>query len=234
MGRLRVTNGPLAGHTISVAEEIVIGRENVDLVIDDAEISRRHTAVRPLPGALEVEDLGSSNGTFVDGERIDAPTRVGGGAEIRLGTTVLAVEGVLPVDRTRVRDIPDAKPSGPLDPQVTRLAGQQPAIADPQVTRARNVPADLAQATRASEVPAATDASQQPDDYTRARPVPDAAPAASATAQPSPPSAAVGAFSPPTRRRKRGLASRSWVPAVLSFSTVVLVAIALVIYFAVR
>jgi hypothetical protein len=44
----------------------------------------------------------------------------------------------------------------------------------------------------------------------------------------------VGEFHPPTRRRGRGLASRSWVPVVLSFGTVVLTAVALVIYFAAR
>jgi hypothetical protein len=50
----------------------------------------------------------------------------------------------------------------------------------------------------------------------------------------SPAAQAVGSFSPPKRRRSSGLASRSWVPVVLSFGTVVLVAIALVIYFAAR
>ena len=44
-----------------------------------------------------MEDLGSTNGTFVDGTRIDEPTLLGGGAEIKIGTTVLVVEGVLPV-----------------------------------------------------------------------------------------------------------------------------------------
>jgi hypothetical protein len=41
----------------------------------------------------------------------------------------------------------------------------------------------------------------------------------------------VGEFHPPTHRRQRGLASRSWVPVALSFGTALLVAIALVIYF---
>ena len=52
------------------------GRENVDVEIEDAELSRRHFAVRPVEGGLEVEDLGSRNGTRVDGTRIDSPTRV--------------------------------------------------------------------------------------------------------------------------------------------------------------
>ena len=47
-----------------------------------------------------------------------------------------------------------------------------------------------------------------------------------------PPTEAVGEFHPPERRKvQRGLASRSWVPVALSFGTVIIVAIALVIYF---
>ncbi|MCW3027699.1 MAG: hypothetical protein JWN81_910 [Solirubrobacterales bacterium] len=244
MGRLRVTNGPLAGETITVADEIVIGREDVDLAIDDAEVSRRHVVVRRLEGALEVEDLGSSNGTFVDGERIESPTRVGGGAKIRLGSTVLAVEGVLPVDRTRLRDIAHMQSTRVAGSQATGAGDQQePESADPQVTRAGGIVPDDLQSTRARNVPA---------DLTRARPVQPArsAPVAephlpiaepgrgSAGPRPTsgtaPPSLGVGAFSPPSRRRRRGLASRSWVPVVLSFGTVVLVAIALVVYFAAR
>ena len=41
----------------------------------------------------------------------------------------------------------------------------------------------------------------------------------------------IGEFHPPTQRRQKGLASRSWVPVALSFGTVIIVAIALVIYF---
>jgi hypothetical protein len=60
--------------------------------------------------------------------------------------------------------------------------------------------------------------------------------AASAAPVTSPPAAprsleSVAPFHPPTQRRQRGLASRSWVPVALSFGTVVIVAIALVIYF---
>jgi hypothetical protein len=44
----------------------------------------------------------------------------------------------------------------------------------------------------------------------------------------------LGDFQPPVRRRRRGLASRSWVPVALSFGTVIVVAIALVVYFAAR
>jgi predicted component of type VI protein secretion system len=92
MAHLVITSGQLEGRRIEVTEELVVGRENVDVVIDDAELSRRHFAVRPVAGGLEVEDLGSRNGTRVDGTRIDGPTRVRHGAVVTVGMTMLTVE----------------------------------------------------------------------------------------------------------------------------------------------
>jgi pSer/pThr/pTyr-binding forkhead associated (FHA) protein len=186
MARLRIVSGPLEGQTVEVEGELVIGREDTDLEIGDLDMSRRHAVVRRLANRLQVEDLGSSNGTFVDGTRIEEPTMCGGGAEIRMGTTVLVVEGVLPV-------------SSPND------KGQ---VADPKATRISEVPAEM-MATRAV-------ASE-----------PAAAPA-------GPPAVPLREFHPPERRRQRGLASRSWVPVALSFGTVILTAIGLVLYFGLR
>ena len=73
MATLVITSAQNEGRRIEVSRELVIGRENVDVEIDDAELSRRHVAVRPKDGGLEVEDLGSRNGTRVDGTRIDGP-----------------------------------------------------------------------------------------------------------------------------------------------------------------
>lgn len=203
------------GETIELTDEVVIGRENADLAIDDAEMSRRHAVVRSVVGAVEVEDLGSSNGTFVDDQRIEGPTRVGGGSKIRLGTTVLEVSGVLRVQATRVSGIPD--------PEVTRARP----IVDPQATRARAIPEpQTADHGRAPAVAAATASVPAP----AALSSPGAPTAALGSARSG--SLVVGEFVPPTARRSRGLASRSWVPVVLSFGSVVLTAIALVIYFA--
>ena len=92
MAHLVITSGQLEGRRIEVAKELVIGRENVDVEIDDAELSRRHFAVRPVTGGLEVEDLGSRNGTRVDGTRIDGRTRVRHGAVLTAGMTSMTVE----------------------------------------------------------------------------------------------------------------------------------------------
>ena len=90
--KLVITEGPLAGQTLELEGELLIGREGVDVTIDDSELSRRHAAVRPVEGGVEIEDLGSLNGTYVNGERIDRVRRLVGGDSITLGRTVLHLE----------------------------------------------------------------------------------------------------------------------------------------------
>jgi len=198
MARLRVVSGPAAGRTVDVDEEVVIGREDSDLDIDDLELSGRHAVVRRFANRLQVEDLGSTNGTFVDGNRIAEPTLLGGGAEIKIGTTVLVVEGVLPVGSS---ELSDAQPRN-----VTRISA--------------TVPAD---ATTGSPQGAAEVQPAAP--LTRPAPPATGSPLGAAPTQP------VAPFHPPSQRRQKGLASRSWIPVALSFGTVIVVAIALVIYF---
>jgi hypothetical protein len=190
-------SGPLAGQTIDVETEIVIGREDTDLTIDDVELSRRHAVVRRHASRLQVEDLGSTNGTYVDGTRIEEPTILGGGAEIQIGTTKLVVEGVLPAGREGTEpETPAARASEP-----TRASIEIP----PEM---RQQPAAVA----AASAPAPPTAVSQPK-----------------PAQPLAP------FTPPEKRSpQRGLASRSWAPVVLSYGSVILTAIALVLYFALR
>jgi FHA domain len=79
----------------SVEGELILGRERgtADLVIEDPGVSRRHARVLPDNGALVVEDLGSSNGTYVNGRRISGPAEVADGDEVQLGDTVIGVEG---------------------------------------------------------------------------------------------------------------------------------------------
>jgi hypothetical protein len=72
--------------------DVVIGREGADLTIDDPELSRRHARVKPVDGGVEIEDLGSTNGTFVNGERLAAPVRVTTGASMDVGDSRIAVE----------------------------------------------------------------------------------------------------------------------------------------------
>jgi hypothetical protein len=90
--KLVVTEGPASGREIDLDQEVVIGREGVAFTLDDSELSRRHAAVRPVAGGYEVEDLGSLNGTFVNGKKIESATRIAGGDTLKIGQTVVKLE----------------------------------------------------------------------------------------------------------------------------------------------
>jgi hypothetical protein len=161
MARLVATSGPPAGRTFEVDSELVIGRTDGDIVVADSEISRRHAAVRPVEGGIEVEDLGSLNGTWVGETRIEAAVTVPDGGVIQVGVTVFTVEA--------------------------RAADHATAAASPTPVVAAPAPAPVAW----QSTPAVT-------------------------------------------RRSQAVASRRWAPTVLSFGTVVLTGIALVLYFGLR
>ncbi len=93
---LTIRSGGSAGETVEVTgASFVVGREKgCELVLEDEQASRRHAALERLPdGRLAVRDLGSRNGTFVDGRRIEQPTVLTGSEEVRIGNTLLAVSG---------------------------------------------------------------------------------------------------------------------------------------------
>jgi pSer/pThr/pTyr-binding forkhead associated (FHA) protein/tRNA A-37 threonylcarbamoyl transferase component Bud32 len=96
--QLRVTEGAALGEVLIVERELLIGRaapEDEGRLGDDPEISRRHArASRAAGGELTIEDLGSANGTFVNGERIDAPRKLELGDVVTMGETVLTVTDV--------------------------------------------------------------------------------------------------------------------------------------------
>src|SRR3954453_6621828 len=117
-----------------------IGREGCDVNLMDPEGSRRHAAIRDQGGSLAIEDLGSTNGTFVNDTRISAVTVLSDGDVVRLGNTVWAIKSTAPAGATSIGEA-------------------QPASASPQVTAARAVPSDIQtpapQPTTAQQVPAA-------------------------------------------------------------------------------
>jgi pSer/pThr/pTyr-binding forkhead associated (FHA) protein len=71
-------------------ETVMLGRgPECEFTIDDEYISTRHAVFRQHEGIWYAEDLGSTNGTFVDGARIHGPTEVRIGSVVRLGKTTL-------------------------------------------------------------------------------------------------------------------------------------------------
>jgi pSer/pThr/pTyr-binding forkhead associated (FHA) protein len=91
---LAVTQGPreLRGTRLPISGPIVIGRSpGADIVIADDFVSARHARITPAPGGALLEDLGSTNGTVLDGARITSPALMRSGSVIELGTVRLEV-----------------------------------------------------------------------------------------------------------------------------------------------
>ncbi|MBQ0983238.1 FHA domain-containing protein [Streptomyces sp. F63] len=90
--KLVVTEGTLTGTTVALqGQTISLGRaHDSTIVLDDDYASSRHARIYPdRDGQWIVEDLGSTNGTYLDRNRLTAPTPIPPGAPIRIGKTVI-------------------------------------------------------------------------------------------------------------------------------------------------
>jgi predicted component of type VI protein secretion system len=167
---------------VEVEQEVVIGRENADLTISDPEISRRHALVRPIERGIEVEDLGSLNGTYVNGKRIGEVVELTLGGTVRVGNSDIQVELEL-LEQTKVRGI----------------------VPEGDVTKPREVIADVDDRTRVRETqpqPPAPAAQPPPAaEPPPAAPPPPAAQPPPAAAPPAPPPAPAPAPQPVAQRQ---------------------------------
>jgi pSer/pThr/pTyr-binding forkhead associated (FHA) protein len=123
---------PLAGRRLRVQSPLTLGREDVDVLMDAPMVSRRHAVVRPVDGGLEIDDLGSTNGTWVNGERIEGATRLAEGDVIGVGSVLAVVESdEAPIPRAAsvVRDATAV--SGAL-PEWQTFAGKGVTVHAPQ------------------------------------------------------------------------------------------------------
>ena len=88
---LVVTEGALSGMSIDLTDQqITLGRANdATLVLNDDYASTPHARIFPQDGQWIVEDLGSTNGTYLDRQKVIRPTPVPLGVPVRIGKTVL-------------------------------------------------------------------------------------------------------------------------------------------------
>ena len=139
--QIRITGGPAQGSNIDIGQELQIGRSAgaEGRLGDDPEISRQHARISRDPqGQLVVEDLGSTNGTYVNGQRISGAQVLNPGDTVQMGRSTLTVEGAagggqataigaVPVGVPPAGGPPPPPPAaGPPTAQTQPLAAQGP------------------------------------------------------------------------------------------------------------
>jgi predicted component of type VI protein secretion system len=145
IAKLIVASGKSAGRSIAIKRNrLLIGRaEECDVRPLSEEVSRRHCAVVVGPADVWVEDLGSRNGTFVNGDRIAAKTRLTDGDLLRVGSLELKLSCSHPEAKAGSEDdvsrwlMADEKPAGMFD--TTRTMPQTHDDADVTVSGVSNI-----------------------------------------------------------------------------------------------
>ena len=147
---------PAPGRELRLDRDLTVGREGCDVVLADPAVSRRHAALRLAPTGAAVEDLGSSNGTYVNGERVAGLRELRPGDVVRIGPTEWELRVDAPPPAAPV-PVPYGASGGrgdvPPPPAVTpsavhRALGQQLAAAPPEFASSGRAPKPGSAATR--------------------------------------------------------------------------------------
>jgi pSer/pThr/pTyr-binding forkhead associated (FHA) protein len=91
---LVITQGSQTGQSAALADGVImIGRgADCQIILDDDYVSTRHARVISGENGIYVEDMGSTNGSYVNGQRITAPTTITMSDTVRIGKTILKLE----------------------------------------------------------------------------------------------------------------------------------------------
>jgi hypothetical protein len=147
--QLIMRSGPTPGASYSLeGDQIDIGRDSTnEIVINDAEISRRHARLTFQGGKYVLEDLGSTNGTFVNGQRLAGPRVLKSGEVVSFGEQIVmnfealtAADAGATVVSPRASAIPVAsRPAMPPPPPPAQYVGSVPANPNAPLPGAVNI-----------------------------------------------------------------------------------------------
>ena len=135
--QLIMRSGPTPGASFTLeGDQLTIGRDSTnEITINDAEISRRHARLTFQGGKYVLEDLGSTNGTFVNGQRLAGPRVLKAGEVVSFGEQIVLVfeatnidAGATMVSPRASSAVPSApRPATPPPPPPAEYAGSVPA-----------------------------------------------------------------------------------------------------------
>ena len=134
--QLIMRSGPTPGASFTLeGDQMDVGRDSTnEIVINDAEISRRHARLTFQGGKYVLEDLGSTNGTFVNGQRLAGPRVLKSGEVVSFGEQIVMVFEAIHFDAgatvvsPRAAAVPAAsRPVMPPPPPPVEYAGSVPA-----------------------------------------------------------------------------------------------------------
>jgi pSer/pThr/pTyr-binding forkhead associated (FHA) protein len=114
--QLTIRKGPKVGQAFRLdARSLIIGRDPMsDIIINDPEVSRQHARISETEDGFQIEDLGSTNGTFVEGQRLKSePVPLKPGQSIGMGSGVRLVYEVIIESQREIDTLFDAVPSWP-------------------------------------------------------------------------------------------------------------------------
>lgn len=116
--RLIIKQGPVPGKVFEIAKQVItIGRDvKSDFVVNDAEVSRSHTRLTVHSDGCLVEDLASTNGSFINGQRITTGKMIRPGDVLGMGETVLMDFVFIPNAEATVIGSPMEFPPEPVTP----------------------------------------------------------------------------------------------------------------------
>ena len=133
---IEIVEGHGAGRRVPLTGPIEIGRDPaVAIALDDPQVSRHHARISPADGGAVVEDLGSTNSTFVNGHEVYLPTRIAPGDTVVIGTTVLELRNAAQIA---------ARPSAVVAiPPALAVAERKPDFVPPEVAAGSSSPEEL-------------------------------------------------------------------------------------------
>ena len=85
-----IEGGNLKGKSFDLGNELIVGRaEKCHVILDDSYVSQMHARIFAADDAYMLEDLGSTNGTYLNRQKVTSPTEVQRGDRVKIGRTVL-------------------------------------------------------------------------------------------------------------------------------------------------